>query len=93
MFSQFTYKLSRLEKPMPHWTPECSDEVVVILNKSLWVGDQQTYAIMTNLKNKYPDQYPIPGDWHIMKTAAEVIKGVINDGGFKVFADKCGHKG
>ena len=60
-------------------------------------GDQQTYAIMKNLKSKYPDQYdwlyPVPGDWHIMKTAAEVIKYVLNDGGFKVFASKCGHKG
>ena len=60
-------------------------------------GDQQTYAIMKNLKSKYPDQYewlyPVPGDWHIMKTAAEVIKYVLNDGGFKVFAAKCGHKG
>ena len=60
-------------------------------------GDQQTYAIMKNLKSKYPDQYewvyPIPGDWHIMKTAAEVIKYVLNDGGFKLFAAKCGHKG
>ena len=57
-------------------------------------GDQQTYAIMKNLKSKYPDQYdwlyPVPGDWHIMKTAAEVIKYVLNDGGFKVFASKCG---
>ena len=60
-------------------------------------GDQQTYVIMKNLKIKYPDQYawlyPIPGNWHIMKTAAEVIKYVLNDGGFKVFAAKCGHKG
>ena len=28
-----------------------------------------------------------------MKTVAEVIKYVLNDGGFKVFAAKCGHKG
>ena len=60
-------------------------------------GDQQTYAIMKNLKSKYPDQYdwiyPVPGDWHIMKTSAEVIKFVLSDGGFKVFAAKCGHKG
>ena len=60
-------------------------------------GDQQTYAIMKDLKNKYPDQYcwlyPVPGDWHIMKIAAEVLKYVLNDGGFKVFAAKCGHKG
>ena len=28
-----------------------------------------------------------------MKTAAEVFKCVLSDGGFKVFAAKCGHKG
>ena len=28
-----------------------------------------------------------------MKTAADVIKNVLYDGGFKVFAAKCGHKG
>ena len=52
---------------------------------------------MRNLKSKYRDQYdwvyPLPGDWHIMKTAAEVIKYVLNDCGFKVLAAKCGHKG
>ena len=41
-------------------------------------GDQQTYSIMENLKIKYGDHYewlyPVPGDWHVMKTAAEVIK-------------------
>ena len=60
-------------------------------------GDQQTYSIMKNLKVKYGDHYdwlyPVPGDWHIMKTAAEVVKYVLSDGGFKVFAAKCGHKG
>ena len=39
-------------------------------------GDQQTYAHMKNLKNKYSDHYdwmyPVPGDWHIMKTSTEV---------------------
>ena len=24
--------------------------------------------------------YPVPGDWHIMKTTAEVIKMIIQDG-------------
>ena len=42
------------------------------------IGDQQTYAHMKNLKNKYSDHYkwmyPVPGDWHIMKTSAEVLK-------------------
>ena len=45
---------------------------------------------MKNLKLKYSDHYdwlyPVPGDWHLMKTAAEVS-------GFKIFASKCGHKG
>ena len=60
-------------------------------------GDQQTYAIMNKLKQKYSDRYdwvyPVPGDWHIMKTASEVLKNVLMDGGFKVLAAKCGHKG
>ena len=60
-------------------------------------GDQQTYAIMNKLKQKYTDRYdwvyPVPGDWHIMKTASEVLKNVLMDGGFKVLAAKCGHKG
>ena len=50
-------------------------------------GDQQTYAIMRNLKSKYSDEYswlyPVPGDWHIMKTASEVLKYILNDGGFR----------
>ena len=60
-------------------------------------GDQQTYAIMQKLKQKYTDRYqwvyPVPGDWHFMKTASEVLKDVLGDGGFKVFAAKCGHEG
>lgn len=60
-------------------------------------GDQQTYAHMKNLKGKYSDHYewmyPVPGDWHIMKTSADVIKHVLGDGGFKEFAKQCGHKG
>ena len=60
-------------------------------------GDQQTYSITKNLKVKYSDHYdwmyPVPGDWHLMKTAAEVIKYVLQDGGFKHFSGKCGHKG
>ena len=35
----------------------------------------------------------VSGDWHFMKTAAEVLNMVLNDGGFKVFTAKCGHKG
>ena len=79
------------------------------LKRDLWIGkrgypkymliggDQQTYAHMKNLKLKYPDHYdwlyPVPGDWHLMKTAAEVLKHIMADGGFKIFASKCGHKG
>ena len=37
--------------------------------------------------------YPAIGIIIIMKTAAEVIKYVLCDGGFKVFAAKCGYKG
>ena len=37
--------------------------------------------------------YPVPGDWHIMKTSAEVLKHILADGGFKIFAKQCGHKG
>ena len=52
---------------------------------------------MKNLKLKYPDHYdwlyPVPSDWHLMKTAAEVLKHIIADGGFKIFASQCGHKG
>ena len=37
-------------------------------------GDQQTNTHMKNLKSKYSDRYewmyPVPGDWHIMKTSA-----------------------
>ena len=61
------------------------------------LGDQQTYAHMKSLKNKYSDHYewmyPVPGDWHIMKTSADVLKHILADGGFKVFAKQCGHKG
>ena len=52
---------------------------------------------MKNLQLKHKDHYnwfhPVPGDWHIMKTSAEVIKQILADGGFKIFAAKCGHKG
>ena len=61
------------------------------------LGDQQTYVHMKNLKNKYSDHYewmyPVPGDWHIVKTSADVLKHILADGGFKVFAKQCGHKG
>ena len=120
--------LTKLQKHMLHFTPECSDKVVYTtvdeahsgsaddvgaflgkLKKDLCIGvdgypkyviiggDQQTYSIMKNLKVKYSDHYdwmyPVPGDWHLMKTAAEVIKYILQDGGFKQFSGKCGHKG
>ena len=60
-------------------------------------GDQQIYAHMKNLNIKYPGHYdwiyPVPGDWHILKTASEVIKYVLQNGGFGEFAKVCGHKG
>ena len=60
-------------------------------------GDQQIYAHMKNLKIKYSERYewvyPVPGDWHIMKTAAEALRGIILNGGFSIFGKKCGHKG
>ena len=61
------------------------------------VGDQQIYAHMKYLKIKYPGHYdwiyPVPGDWHILKTASEVIKHVLQSGGFGEFSKVCGHKG
>ena len=41
-------------------------------------GDQQTYALVKNLKRKYPDSYSwihtLCGDWHLIKCAGETIK-------------------
>ena len=52
---------------------------------------------MKNLKSKYSNHYewmyPVPGDWHIMKISAEVLKHILADGGFKIFAKQCGHNG
>ena len=52
---------------------------------------------MKNLKSKYSDHYewmyPVPEDWHIMKTSAEVLKHILADGVVKIFAKQCGHKG
>lgn len=64
-----------------------------------WVvlaGDQQLFAIIRNLKTKHPScfdwAYPVPGDWHFMKTLAEVLKAVLWDGGLCQLAAKCGMK-
>ena len=47
---------------------------------------------MKNLKLKYPDHYdwlyPISGNWHLMKTAPEVLKHIMADGWFKIFPSK-----
>ena len=57
----------------------------ILIKYTIVGGDQQTYSIMKNLEVKYSDHYewmyPVPGKWHIMNTAAEVIKYVIYDGG------------
>ena len=48
---------------------------------SLGGGDQQLYAIMKNLKRKDLDTFewlfPVPGDWHFIKTVSEVLKSVM----------------
>ena len=60
-------------------------------------GDQQTYSLMKNLITKYPVTFswiiPVPGDWHLLKLAAETIKDMLWDGGFHDMARICGqHK-
>lgn len=44
-----------------------------------------------HLQLKYNEHYnwfyPVPGDWHIMKTSAEVIKHILADGGFQLNVD------
>lgn len=60
-------------------------------------GDQQIYAILKNLKAKHPAEFawifPVPGDWHLVKTMSEVIKNLLWEGGFHEIAVKCGLKG
>ena len=51
-------------------------------------GDQQIYSHMN-----YDWIYPVPGDWHIYKTASEVIKHALQSGGYGEFSKICGHKG
>ena len=59
-------------------------------------GDQQMYAIMKKLKRKHPGHLAwvsiIPGDWHLMKLTAEVLRDLLWDGGLKEFAYECGYK-
>ena len=58
-------------------------------------GDQQTYSIICNLVLKYPDTYewiiPMPGDWHLLKLAAETLRDVLWDGGMHDLAKLCNH--
>lgn len=43
----------------------------------------------------YPEKFalmmPMPGDWHLMKLAAETLKGLLWDGGLHDIAKMCGH--
>ena len=61
------------------------------------IGDQQTYKLIKDLQTKIPVEYncfyAMPGDWHLMKLTAELIKSIIWDGGFKEMCIECGdHK-
>ena len=60
-------------------------------------GDQQTYSIMVDLRNKEPSQlnwfYPWPGDWHLMKLVSKLITDLLWDRGLKQFCNQCGIKG
>ena len=51
---------------------------------------------MKNLKRKDLDTFewlfPVPGDWHFIKTVSEVLKSVLWDGGFHDIAANCGMK-
>lgn len=59
-------------------------------------GDQQTYAIMKNLKKKYPGTYacihPYPGDWHLLKLSSETFRDMLRDGGLQDLAKAWAHK-
>ena len=58
-------------------------------------GDQQTYAIVKNLIKKFPTTFswiiPVPGDWHLLKNAAETLRDLLWDGGLHDLAKACGH--
>ena len=53
-------------------------------------------AIMKNLKRKDLDTFewlfPVPGDWHFVKTVSEVLKSVLWDGEFHDITANCGMK-
>ena len=65
-------------------------------SKIVLAGDKQTYSILMNLKEQKGEAfewlYPIPGDWHLLKLTAEVLRDIMWDGGLKEFAIKCGYK-
>ena len=58
-------------------------------------GDQQTCTPenFEEYSDHYEWMYPVPGNWHIMKTSATVLQHILADGGFKIFAKHCRHKG
>ena len=64
--------------------------------KILLTGDQQTYKLTKDLQANFPLKYnwfyAVPGDWHLLKLTAELIKSIIWDGGFKEMCVECGHK-
>ena len=64
--------------------------------KIMLTGDQQTYKLTKDLQNQYPLKYKwfcaVPGDSHLLKLTAELLKRIIWDGGFKQMCIECGHK-
>ena len=50
---------------------------------------------MTNLIKKYPLTFnwiiPVPGDWHLLKCAAETLRDILWDGGLHDLGIACGH--
>ncbi len=59
-------------------------------------GDQQTFALMKNLRIKYPQIfdwiYIMHGDWHLLKLTSELLRDLLWDGGLKEFCHRCGYK-
>ena len=59
-------------------------------------GDQQTFSLMKTLQITYPSHFNwliiIPGDWHLLKLASEMLRDLLWDGGLKQFVYNCGHK-
>ena len=57
------------------------------------IGDQQTYSLAKTLLKKYPNEFDwvilYPGDWHMLKLAAETIRDMIWDGGLQFLAKNC----